>query len=204
MFLRRGFTLIEVMLVLLIMGMVASMIIINPLRDEPAQLLEKEAQRFFATVSLASDYAVLNQAMLGVRFEPKDNSYAFVELNENQEWTTLSGADWMKPHQVNAEFSFKVILEGLDWIDEDSFLGSGSLFDETLSVSDASVQIGNDEDEPPPPPEIFLYPSGEIGDWAVAFIFAGDGFDASDPVQLEVQGQSFLPLVVSELETYDQ
>ena len=197
MHLPRGFSLIEIMLVLLVMGMVASMIIVNPFREEPAQQLEQEAERFAAKLALASDFAVLNQTFIGVRLNKETLTYSFVELSKEDEWIALEGAQWMDAYTMPEQFAFKVKLDGLAWLDEDSFLGTGSLFDEELSVSSASVQIGDPEDKPPPPPELFLYPNGEIGDFAVEFSFVGDAIGETGPLAMQVQGQGFLPLIMA-------
>jgi general secretion pathway protein H len=193
------------MLVLLIMGMVASMIIINPFREGPAEQLERAANRFMVSVSMASDYAVLNQSMLGVRFDPRNNSYAFVELNDQQEWEALDTQDWMAEHALPESITTELRLDGLEWQNEDSLFDGGSLFDESLSVANDGVQIGKEEDIPPPPPDLFLYPSGEIGDWELVFTFRGRAFDTTTlsaserPVlPLAVRGMGFLPVTVVE------
>lgn len=194
---HRGFSLIEIMLVLLVMGMVASVIVVNPLREQPAQQLEQEAERFAAKLAIASDFAVLNQTLIGVRLNKDTLTYSFVELSDNEEWLPLEGAQWMEAYTMPERFAFKVKLDGLAWLDNDSFLGSGSLFDEELSVSSAGVQIGDPEDEPPPPPELFLYPSGEIGDFAVEFSYLGEQFGDARPLAIQIQGQGFLPLIMA-------
>ena len=159
MHLPRGFSLIEIMLVLLVMGMVASMIIVNPLREEPAQQLEQEAERFAAKLALASDFAVLNQTFIGVRLNKETLTYSFVELSKEDEWIALEGAQWMDAYTMPEQFAFKVKLDGLAWLDEDSFLGTGSLFDEELSVSNASVQIGDPETSHRHLPNYFYIPT---------------------------------------------
>ena len=80
-----GFTLIEVMVVLFIMGIVASSVVMNFTGHDNADLLKKQAQRFEVVFNMASDFAVLNQKQLGLRIEEKTNSYYFMLLDENQE-----------------------------------------------------------------------------------------------------------------------
>lgn len=64
-----GFTLLEVMLVLLLMGLAAGYVMFNAFGASKSDLLKSQAQRLQVIVDMASDFAVLNQQQLGVRFE---------------------------------------------------------------------------------------------------------------------------------------
>ena len=63
---QRGFTLLEVMLVLLLMGLAAGYVIFNAFSTDPSEQLEREARRLQVVIDMASDYAVLNQQQLGI------------------------------------------------------------------------------------------------------------------------------------------
>ena len=65
----RGFTLLEVMLVLLLMGLAAGYVMFNAFGASKRDLLKSQAQRLQVIVDMASDYAVLNQQQLGIRVE---------------------------------------------------------------------------------------------------------------------------------------
>lgn len=71
----RGFTLLEVMLVLLLMGLAAGYVMFNAFGASKSDLLKSQAQRLQVIVDMASDYAVLNQQQLGIRVEQAENSY---------------------------------------------------------------------------------------------------------------------------------
>ena len=76
-----GFTLLEVMLVLLLMGLAAGYVMFNAFGASKSDLLKSQAQRLQVIVDMASDFAVLNQQQLGVRFEADKNEYYFVYLD---------------------------------------------------------------------------------------------------------------------------
>lgn len=50
-----GFTLIEIMLVLVIMGLVAGYVVVNAFGNDPQDKLKNEALRFHAVATLASE-----------------------------------------------------------------------------------------------------------------------------------------------------
>lgn len=58
---KAGFTLLEVMLVLLLMGLAAGYVMFNAFGASKSDLLKTQAQRLQVIVDMASDFAVLNQ-----------------------------------------------------------------------------------------------------------------------------------------------
>ena len=56
----RGFTLLEVMMVIVLLGFMASVVQFSVLGNTPEDRLEKESERFLAVFNLAADFALLN------------------------------------------------------------------------------------------------------------------------------------------------
>lgn len=189
----RGFTLIEIMVVLFIMGIAASTVVLNFTGQDNADGLRKETQRLEAVFNMASDYAVLNQRQLGLRVEEKSNSYYFMLLDENQEWVKLSLDATFEEHALPELFSLELSLSDLPWDTEDS-LFSTEVFDEKLSLDDDEVQIGDEEDKKLPPPQIFIFSSGEITPFSISLIYEPE-FTNDAPVYYRVNGQDSIPLV---------
>ncbi len=187
-----GFTLIEVMVVLFIMGIVASSVVMNFTGQDNQDLLKKQAQRFEVVFNMASDFAVLNQQQLGLRFEQKTNSYYFMLLDEEQEWVKLEVQDTFAEHTLPEHFSLELSLTDLPWDTEDN-LFSAEVFDEQLSVSDEQTEIGNEEDKKLPPPQVFIFSSGEITPFSVTLAYEPEFSDES-PVYFQVNGQDSIPL----------
>lgn len=75
----RGFTLIEVMVVMVIMGIVLGMVSINAM-PSPRQNLENEARRLALLLQLARDEAIVRNRL--VAFEADTERYRFLVRNE--------------------------------------------------------------------------------------------------------------------------
>lgn len=187
-----GFTLIEIMLVILLMGTVASFVVFNAIGSDPQKELEKEVKRFEVVVSMASDFAVLNQQQLGVRIDKQQNQYVFLLLDENDVWREISQDKVFSAYPLPEQFSLKLVLDDLPWEEEDNLFSDG-IFDEESSFDQDIVQIGDEEEKPPKPPQIFLLSSGEITPFSVEFIYEPQ-FSDHDPSYFKVNGIDSLPL----------
>ncbi len=100
-----GFTLLEVMLVLLIMGLATGAVVLSYNGENGRDILKKQTQRFQVVFNMASDYAVLNQRQLGLRVEDDNNSYFFMYLDETQKWQKLEFDNTFAEHQLPELFS---------------------------------------------------------------------------------------------------
>ena len=190
----RGFTLLEVMLVLLIMGLAASTLVYNFSGQDPQEQLRQQSQRFEVVFNMASDYAILNQQTLGLRVEDgKDkNSYHFLRLDEQQQWQLIEGDATFATHKVPSDYRLKLQLDDLPWDNSDSFFDN-KVFDEELSVSSDGVQIGKEEEKRPEPPQVLILPSGDISSFSLLFSYIPE-FGSVEPVYYRVNGQDAAPL----------
>ena len=187
---KAGFTLLEVMLVLLLIGLAAGFVMFNAFGASKSDLLKSQAQRLQVIVDMASDFAVLNQQQLGVRFEQQKNEYYFVYLDDEDEWQRIE-EDIYSTYTLPEPFTYELNLDDLPWDVEDR-LFDRELFDENLSVSDAGVEIGNVEEKKLPPPQILIMSSGEITPFVLSFNYEGD--DGEEPVYFSLQNQELPPL----------
>ncbi|MDC2889928.1 prepilin-type N-terminal cleavage/methylation domain-containing protein [Psychrosphaera algicola] len=62
----KGFTLLELLLVIVVIGYLVTMVRLPSLAPDPFELTEKQAARMTHLVNLASEYAVLNNMQLGL------------------------------------------------------------------------------------------------------------------------------------------
>lgn len=191
--LSTGFTLLEVMLVLLLIGLSAGYVIFNAFGASQSDLLKDQAQRMQVIVDMASDYAVLNQQQLGIRIEEDDNAYYFVYLDENDKWQRVEDENIYATHTLPEQFSMSLNLDDLPWDVEDR-LFDRELFDENLSVSEDGVEIGNEEEEQLPPPQILIMSSGEITPFTLSFNYEGERGEM--PVYFSLQNQDLPPLAL--------
>ncbi|MCW8093272.1 type II secretion system minor pseudopilin GspH [Alteromonas sp. ASW11-130] len=165
---QRGFTLLEVLLVLLLIGLASGYVVFNVFGTSEADRLKQEAARLQVLIDMASDYAVLNQQELGLRIEEKDNFYQFMLLDEEDRWQPIEEEEIYHKRELPQPFTFDLNLDDLPWQDDDR-LFDRELFDEELSVSDEGVEIGNEENKPLPPPQVLIMSSGDVTPFTLTF-----------------------------------
>lgn len=103
----RGFTLLEVLVVVLIVGVVLSLATLA-FRNDIDDRLQTEARRLAALLTLASQEAVLQSAELAVAFTPR--GYRFQVL-EDGKWTDAADAV-LRERQLPEDLSLFVEIEG--------------------------------------------------------------------------------------------
>ncbi|MET0065194.1 MAG: type II secretion system minor pseudopilin GspH [Candidatus Thiodiazotropha sp.] len=83
----RGFTLIEVMVVVFIIAIVINIVAISIGRNTPADRLKEEANRLTSLIQLASEEALLRSVLIGV--DITEDHYGFLALTEG-DWEPVS------------------------------------------------------------------------------------------------------------------
>lgn len=189
---ESGFTLLEVILVMAIIGLVMATVQFTIFSKDVTREIEKETQRLQALFSLASDYAVINQLEMGLRIDDEEQTYEFVKFSDDEKWLSMEGQDHFALHQLPEGLSLELSLEGLSW-QEDEGLFDNRIFDEELSVSSDGVEIGEEEEEPDPP-QIFILSSGEITPFELRLDYQGQDFD-EESFSFLLKGIDTVPLV---------
>lgn len=187
---QQGFTLLEVMLVLLLMGLAVGTVMFNAIGSNYTEELSKETRRFQVIFDMASDQAVLNQQQLGLRLD--ENVYQFYLLDDDQKWQLLSADKLFAEYELPEPFKLELQLEGLPWDQEDNLFDQ-NLFDEELSLDDDEVEIGEEEEKKLPPPQVMLLSSGDITPFSLIFKYEPE-FGDDEPAYFRVNGQDITPL----------
>ncbi len=193
--LQCGFTLLELMLVMALMGLAATYVVFNVFTVSQSDQLKKEAQRLQVLVDMASDYAVLNQRQLGLRIGQADHEYYFVFLNDEDEWQKIDDEKLYAPHTLAEPFTFALNLDDLPWDTEDQ-LFDREVFDENFSLDDAGVEIGNEEDKKLPPPQVLIMSSGEVTPFTLVFSYE-PSFSTDAPAYFQLLNQDVPPLTLN-------
>lgn len=141
----RGFTLLELLVVIVIAGMLLGMVAFNA-APGPRQALQNDAQRLALLFQLARDEAIVRNRPIA--FETDGNSYRFL-IRENNAWETLSQDDMLRERDfkrapvalamtpsVSADNNPLRIVFGREPVDRPFVL--------TLSAGDTSVAIHAD------------------------------------------------------------
>lgn len=163
----RGFTLIEILVVVFIIGLTASMVAlsIGDRKDETGT--RKEALAFLQAVDFVSEYAALNGEMVGLFIQPKESSdtaskqwcYRWQRLREGG-WTDLP-EDTVGEHCMEEGLQWDLVVEGHIWAYE----------------PDLEVQ----------PPVLIFSPSGESTPVEMAIFAQGDS-EGSQRIEIDLMG----------------
>ena len=88
----RGFTLVELMVVMVIIGITLGLVSLNAI-PSPQQHLQNEAQRLALLLQLARDEAIVRNRL--VAFEADGEHYRFLVRNETR-WDPVGGDDLLR------------------------------------------------------------------------------------------------------------
>ncbi|MDX1499798.1 MAG: type II secretion system minor pseudopilin GspH [Woeseiaceae bacterium] len=107
----RGFSLIEILVVVFVVGVVASIALLSVGLAGDDRELETEARRFAALMERAQDEAVLQGREFGL--EVMQNGYRFVEYDPFvSQWAELFGDDIFRQRSLPDGTEFELFLEG--------------------------------------------------------------------------------------------
>ncbi|MFB2650690.1 MULTISPECIES: type II secretion system minor pseudopilin GspH [Shewanella] len=160
---HAGFTLMEVMLVILLMGLTAAAVTMSIGNSGPQQALEKNAQQFIAATELVLDETVLSGQFIGIVVEK--TSYQFVYYKDGQ-WNPLEKDRILSEKQMEPGVVLNLVLDGLPLVQEDE--KDESWFDEPL------IEPSAEDKKKHPEPQILLLPSGEMSAFELSFITKTD------------------------------
>lgn len=157
-----GFTLIELMVVIFIIGIVAGLATLS-VGQSHTRVLEDEIKRLQSLLTLASDEAVLQSEEFAI--EVYRNGYRFMHLEQvEQEWA------W-QPVQDNAIFRVRCFPEGVELAAQiegtptllERFDCAGEAAKQSAENLEKEKSVTNKSGKPDEiPPRIFLLSSGEM------------------------------------------
>jgi general secretion pathway protein H len=104
----RGFTLLELMVVLVIISIILTFVSLSVGGDPRGEELQREARRLVALLEMASDEAVLSSQQLAVRFS--EDGYQFMALRGGQ-WLALSEDPLLRERTLPEGIQLRLELE---------------------------------------------------------------------------------------------
>ncbi len=143
----RGFTLIELMVVILLVGLLVSFAVLSVGGPSPRQIQHEEARRVLARMDLAREEAVMQARSLGVRFER--DGYLFYRMTDGQ-WRMIEQGGLLDLHELPEAVTIDVEIDGL----EVELFGGGD------GTEDGDEDDEDDEDAVRP--QLFFLAGGEI------------------------------------------
>lgn len=143
---QSGFTLIEILVVLIVVGLLASLAVFTMGGSSQQRELENEVRELYLLMQTASEQAVLNNLEMGVRLE--EGGYQFVAFQDrNAEWKA-SGEQIFQPR------AFPDWLVATEYIENDA------------------PRLASDEDRQLP--DIVFFSSGETTPFQIEFTVGSD------------------------------
>ena len=188
---QHGFTLIEVMVVIVLIGLMASLVQFNISGNNPADKLKHESARFAAIFEVAVDYGMLNNVELGLIV--KKDSYQFVGYDGTQ-WTEIPDQDWQAHVTMSEEIELSLELDDLP-IDE-PLLFDADTFKE--KDEDDFTLMSKEEREKKIIPQVYILSGGDLTPFSVTFRLNEDlaFIEGVEDLAYRVTGIYSIPLTI--------
>ena len=158
----RGFTLLEILVVVALIGLTAVLFMVNISGGGEEGKLQTEAERLVALIKLVQEETELTGQELGLRVE--DDGYLWVELNTAGKWLPLTGDRFLTQRTLPEPILLKLELENLPFVEDNERLTeANSLFEDTKLFED-------DEKKKRFEPQILVLPGGEMTPFRLGII----------------------------------
>lgn len=160
---QRGFTLLEVMLVLLLVGLLTSVVALNLGGRSSQQQIQQEVLRFMQAFQFVAEQAQLQQQEWGLVVANEGYAFAYYSADG---WQLAQQPAITRQYALPEGMSLQLELEGLPG-DEFNLLSQLSWQQET----DDRWQNAQDNAKKTPFPQVFILSSGEISPFRLNFVF---------------------------------
>ncbi|PJG57475.1 GspH family T2SS minor pseudopilin variant ExeH [Aeromonas cavernicola] len=140
---QMGFTLLEVLLVAMLMGLVATAVTLNIGSVAGDRELDKQARRFMAIVQQAQQYAVMDGRLVGLRIE--QTGWQFMQrAAKDRQWQPLQDDKLLAQVQLPETMVLTLELGGFGW------------------QPDPDEKRDPQQDQKAVTPQVLLFPGGEL------------------------------------------
>lgn len=191
----KGFTLIEVMVVIVLVGVMASVLQFTASGNEPDRQLQKESERFAAVFNMAAEYSLLNNIELGLVVE--DNIYQFLGF-DGEIWQPITESEILTPYTLPEGINITLTLDGLplDEIPLINTLKENEESDLAFSGSELDSDFNSSSNqEKKLIPQVYILSGGDLTPFSLHFDFA-EFFHEEQYVSYKVSGLYFTPVEV--------
>ena len=160
---QSGFTLLEIMLVLLLIGVALAVVIPTLEAPDSASRLRNDAERFAALVRAGHEEALLRGRDMGISLSR--NGYEFMVWQENQ-WQTLERDRILTTRELPDAITIDFLPGEAVW--------HQALEAEQQSTNSFFEDAFFEEDEPGQEPDLYLWSSGDLSPGEIRFQSAQD------------------------------
>ena len=184
---QTGFTLLELMLVILLIGLLAVMVTLNLSSDSRHERLTAEAERFQQITQYVAETALLRQQEWGLYVV--NDRYGFVYFdNPSAKWLEAEEPKGLVQHQLPENIRMALELDGLQATEDNLLAQLEWQLDEDEQQSDEQRDI-------PVLPQVFILSSGEISPFKLVFSEHSD----LSPLYAAVSTEFSIPLTRSDV-----
>lgn len=152
-----GFTLLELLVVVTIIGLLAGAVIISTGTVRADRDIEREAQRLISLIELAREESIMQSREHAILFTP--TGYQFYVFDyQTEQWAEPSGDALLAPRELEKAIQ----LELLQIEDRDVVLDPASL--------ESDEDDDEEEDDNAPRPQVMILSSGEMTPFEATFV----------------------------------
>jgi len=109
--LQQGFTLIEILVVMVLMGIVMTIAVIS-IGNTQSDQLEEDMRRLLQIVRLTHEEAIIRQQTLAIKFSP--HGYALQRYEARGKiWTPLTEPAFFQPRELDESYEIKLYQDGI-------------------------------------------------------------------------------------------
>ena len=182
-----GFTLIEVMVVIVLIGLMASVVQFTVNGNEPEKLLQKESERFAAVFNSAAEFSLLNNVELGLLIE--ENTYQFLGF-DGKKWQPVAESEILAPYNLPENIIITLSLDDLP-LDETPLINALKENEE----SDLAFSGSELNEEEKLTPQVYILSGGDLTPFTLRFEFS-DSFTEYADIHYLVSALYFTPVSI--------
>jgi len=192
----KGFTLLEVLVVIALIGLIVSSVQFNFSGKRPEDTLKKVSYQFAELFESAANYGLLNNIELGLYIDK--TSYRFLGY-DGVKWSEIPSQDWLGTQTLPEEVTFELTLDDLPI--EEPLLFDSSIFkaqDEEYLSFNAIEEAKKAKKEKLLLPQVYILSGGDITPFSLTFQFTEEAtlYDDLGDLAYRVTGIYSTPLTV--------
>lgn len=192
----KGFTLLEVLVVIALIGLIISSVQFNFSGKRPEDTLKTVSYKFSALFENAANYGLLNNIELGLYIDK--SSYRFLGY-DGEKWSEIPEQEWLATQELPKGVTSTLTLDDLPI--ETPLLFDSSVFieqnEEFLSY-DSQNEEKEDEEKKQLLPQVYILSGGDITPFSLTFHFTDEAslYDDLSELGYRVTGIYSTPLTI--------
>ena len=187
----KGFTLLEVMVVIALIGIIVTMVQFSFSAGKPEDKLQEQSFRFKAIFESAQEYGLLNNLELGLLVTK--NSYQFLAY-DGVKWSLPAEQNWLSEQVMPEEVALTLNLDDLP-IEEPALFNAEAFIEDE---EDFSLESEKDK-EKKLIPQVYILSGGDLTPFSLTFHFSDtiEQLEESTGLGYRVTGLYTTPLTIS-------